>query len=44
MDFKVGLHIPFDTKTSLVSNGDTVKDPDNKAMAAALIHVAKFQL
>lgn len=44
MHFKVELHIPSDTKTSLISNGDTVTDPDNKTTAAALIHDAKFQL
>ena len=44
MDFKVELHIPNDTKTSLVSNGDTIRDLDNKTMAAVLIHDAKFQL
>lgn len=44
MHFKVELHIPSDTKTSLISNGDTVTDSDNKTTAAALIHDAKFQL
>lgn len=44
MRFKGELHPPSDTKTSLISNGDTVTDPDNKTTAAASIHDAKFQL